>query len=44
MAIFLDARGRLFVYLIPNGRLLAIGETFGEGVERLLLGHRAPSR
>lgn len=42
LELFLDARGRLLAYAVPNGRLWVIGESFGVGVERLLLGHRAP--
>jgi hypothetical protein len=42
MEVFLDAQGRLFVYMVPDDRLLAIGESFVVGVERLLLGHRGP--
>jgi SUKH-3 immunity protein len=41
LELFLDAQGRLFAYAIPDGRLWVVGESFSEGVERLLLGHKA---
>lgn len=41
MELFLDARGRLMVYGVPDGKLSVWGNSFGEGIERLLLGHLA---
>ena len=42
MEVFIDARGRLLVDSIPDGRLLVAGETFDDGIERLLLGRSWP--
>jgi hypothetical protein len=44
MELFLDARGRLVVYGVPDGSLAVVGESFGEGVERLLLGYTWPEQ
>jgi hypothetical protein len=41
--LFLDAQGRLFEYGVPDGSLWVAGESFGVGVERLLLGHMRPA-
>ena len=40
MELFIDSKGRIFGYGIPDGSLLCIGESFGDAVERLLLGFR----
>jgi hypothetical protein len=42
MDVFVDARGRLLVDSIPDGRLLVAGDTFEDGMERLLLGRSWP--
>ncbi len=42
--LFLDARGRLWAYCVPNGRLDNIGDSFEVGVVRLLLGHKWPEK
>jgi hypothetical protein len=44
MELFLDVWGRLVVYGVPDGSLRVVGESFGEGVERLLLGHAWPEQ
>lgn len=38
LELFLDARGQLLVYAVPDGSLTVAGQTFAEGLERLLLG------
>jgi SUKH-3 immunity protein len=38
LELFLDERGRLFAYGVPDGSLQVVGESFFEGVERLLIG------
>lgn len=40
LELFVDARGRLLVYAVPDGSLTIAGDSFGEGIERLLLGRR----
>lgn len=42
MELFIDRRGRLWVYGVPDGSLAVAGETFGAGVERLLLARKWP--
>lgn len=42
LELFLDARGRLLAYGIPDGSLGLVGETFEDGIERLLLGIHWP--
>lgn len=44
MEIFIDTRGRLWVDSIPDGELLIAGNTFADGIERLLLGHMWPDK
>ena len=44
MEIFIDARGRLWVDSIPDGELLVAGNTFEDGMERLLLGRLWPEK
>jgi hypothetical protein len=40
LELFVDARGRLLVYGVPDGSLTIAGDSFAEGIERLLLGRR----
>ena len=44
LELFLDARGRLVVFCISNCKLVVVGESFGAGIERLLLGLAWPSQ
>ncbi|MGI8979353.1 MAG: SUKH-3 domain-containing protein [Pirellulaceae bacterium] len=41
MELFLDARGRLMVYGVQDGSLSVRGDSFAEGIERMLLGQLA---
>ena len=38
--LFLDESGRLFSHDLPSGTLVIAGNTFADGIERLLLGYR----
>jgi hypothetical protein len=38
LELFINARGRLLTYGVPDGSLYVAGETFAAGIERLLLG------
>lgn len=38
IVVFVDTEGRLFAFTDPDQRLYAIGQSFGEAMERLLLG------
>ncbi len=38
MVVFVDANGRFYAFTDPDGQLYLVGRSFGEAMERLLLG------
>jgi hypothetical protein len=44
LELFLDSQGRLIAFCVPNGKLVVVGESFGDGIERLLLGYTWPKQ